>query len=302
MKEWMLRLSELLPEEQILWDEPMDRHTTFRVGGPCDAMVTAHSAEDCELIVRFCSAEDVPLFVLGRGSNVIVRDGGIRGVVLLIGEKMQKITVDGNRIIAEAGATLKTLCAKAIEAGLAGLEFASGIPGTVGGGVRMNAGAYGGEMAQCVAAAEALDESGNLIRVEKDALEFGYRKSVFSRKGLLILRAEFALVPGDREASLALVADLNRRRKSKQPLQWPSAGSVFKRPEGNFAGQLIEEADLKGVSIGGAQVSPMHANFIINAGGATAKDILALIDHVREQVQRNSGILLEPEVLVVGQD
>ena len=286
--------------EQILENEPMSRHTTFRVGGPADIAVLPGSPEEAVRAMEICRENGIPYVVLGNGSNVIVRDGGIRGAVILIGEAMSRVRIEGNRITAEAGISLAKLAAAALNEGLTGLEFASGIPGTLGGGCAMNAGAYGGQLSDALEWADVYMD-GRIRRLTNAEMEMGYRSTRPLREGGIVLRACFALKPGDKERISETMRDLNARRRDKQPLNFPSAGSTFKRPEGHFAGALIQEAGLKGRTVGGAQVSEKHAGFIINIGGASAADILELIRQVRDEVLRASGIHLETEVRVLGE-
>lgn len=286
--------------EQLLRDEPMAAHTTFRIGGPADWMFFPESEGQVVAAMDAARALGVPVLVLGNGSNLIVRDGGIRGLVIVLGERMSAVRVDGEIVSAQAGAPLGRVAAAAQAAGLTGLEFASGIPGTLGGGCAMNAGAYGGQLSDALLDARVLLD-GAVRTLTRGEMEMGYRTTLPLRRGGVVLEARFALARGDRDAILARMRELNARRREKQPLNFPSAGSVFKRPEGHFAGALIEQAGLKGAAIGGAQVSPRHAGFIVNTGGATAADVLALIAHVQREVLRASGVRLETEVRVVGE-
>ena len=289
------------PGAQILTDEPMSRHTTFRVGGPADVVIEPSSPEETVAAIRIARQMGVPVYVMGNGSNMLVRDGGMEGIVVLLGERMSKITRDGHRLHAQAGAMLSRLSREALNAGLKGLVFASGIPGTVGGAVVMNAGAYGGQMADVLVGAKVL--MGDEIRwMTLEELEMGYRTTRPLREGGIVLEAEFELEGGDVEALTAETNELSRRRREKQPLSLPSAGSTFKRPEGYFAGALIEQAGLKGKSVGGAQVSELHAGFVVNTGNATAADVLGLIEHIQQTVYRQSGVRLEPEVRIVGRE
>jgi len=294
-------LTAACPGALILTDEPMSRHTTFRVGGPADIMVQPSSAE--EVVAAISTAKELgqPVFVMGNGSNLLVRDGGMEGVVVLLGEKMSKITVHGRKIHAEAGAMLSRLSREALNAGLKGLVFASGIPGTVGGAVVMNAGAYGGQMSDVLVRAKVLTD-GEIRWMSREELEMGYRTTKPLKEGGIVLEAEFELEEGDIAALTEETNELSRRRREKQPLSLPSAGSTFKRPEGYFAGALIEQANLKGVSVGGAQVSELHAGFVVNTGGATASDILGLMKKIQDTVYEINGVMLEPEVRIVGRE
>ncbi len=284
----------------VLRDEPMARHTSFRVGGPADVLVLPGSAEELAAALRICREEGAPARVIGAGTNLIVADAGVRGAVIALGEGFSAVTRDGLSIEAEAGAKLARVSQEALAAGLTGLEFAAGIPGTVGGGAVMNAGAYGGEIAGCLEWADILGRDGSVARLSNAEMGFGYRTSLPLREGGVVLRARFTLRPGDVEEIGAAMREFNRRRRVKQPLEYPSAGSTFKRPEGHFAGALIEQAGCKGLAVGGAQVSEKHAGFIVNTGGATAADILALIGEVRRRVFEQSGVRLEREVRLLG--
>lgn len=290
-------LRNITGEENILLNEPLKNHTTFKVGGPADILVTPTSKE--ELIE--CLKLDVPKFVMGNGSNLIVKDKGIRGLVIKT-TKVNNIVLDGNIIEAEVGAYLGKISIFARENSLTGFEFASGIPGTVGGGVSMNAGAYGGEMKDVVIETTYCDLEGNIYMLNNAEHEFGKRKSFFTGKDFVVLSTKIKLNEGNKEEIAAKMEELKISRNTKQPVTMPSAGSIFKRPEGHFAGKLIEDSGLKGYTIGGAQVSTLHAGFIVNIGNATAKDILDLIKYIQEVVMKNYGVELETEVKVVGED
>lgn len=283
----------------FLENEPMSRHTTFKIGGPADIFIAPKDVHSLEQICNFCEKANFPKFILGNGSNLLVSDKGIRGAVIYTG-KLGGITRDGNKIICGAGVKLKAVCDFARDAGLAGLEFAYGIPGSVGGAVYMNAGAYGGEMKDVVSKVYCNDGA-NSGSFKPDELDFGYRHSVFSGTNKVVTQVEFTLQTGDKNEITKKMKELMERRKTKQPLEWPSAGSVFKRPVGNFAGTLIEKSGLKGTKVGGAMVSEKHAGFIVNAGGATCKDVLDLIEKVREEVFKQTGIMLEREIRTAGE-
>lgn len=300
-EEIVSQLQAACPGALILTDEPMMKHTTFRVGGPADIMIQPSSPD--EVVAAIGTAEKLgqPVYVMGNGSNMLVRDGGMEGVVVVLGDRMAKITRDGVKLHAQAGAMLSKLSREALNAGLKGLVFASGIPGTVGGAVAMNAGAYGGQMADVLVRAKVYAD-GKARWMTRGELEMGYRTTKALREGGIILEAEFELEQGDIEALTAETNELSRKRREKQPLSLPSAGSTFKRPEGYFAGALIEQAGLKGASVGGAQVSELHAGFVVNTGGATAADILGLIEKVQDTVYRLNGVMLEPEVRIVGRE
>ncbi len=294
-------LSGFAREEQILLNEPMSRHTTFRVGGPADTLFLPESGAQVAAAMKAAQEAGVPAYVIGNGSNLLVKDGGIRGLVIALGEGMSAVSREGSTITAQAGASLARVAAFAQGEGLAGLEFASGIPGTLGGGCAMNAGAYGGQLSDCLIDAEVL-MGGEALTLTASEMEMGYRTTRPLREGGVVLSARFALTDDDRGAIAARMRELNARRRDKQPLNYPSAGSTFKRPEGHFAGALIEGAGLKGRSVGGAQVSEKHAGFIINTGGATAADILGLIRLVQDEVRAKYGVELETEVRIIGED
>ena len=299
----MLKLAQALramAPDRLLENEPMCLHTTFRVGGPADLLFQPSSAEELCAALQLAKDAGTPVQLLGNGSNLIVRDGGLRGLTILLGEHFSDIRVDGRRIYAQAGATLVRVAAAAQEAGLTGLEFASGIPGTLGGGCAMNAGAYGGQLSDVLVSAEVLMD-GRVQTLTLEEMQMGYRSTRPLREGGVILSACFELREDDPAAIHERMKDLNARRREKQPLNLPSAGSTFKRPEGYFAGALIEGCRLKGCTIGGAQVSEKHAGFVVNIGGATAADILALISHVQAVVKAETGVDLEPEVKIMGE-
>ena len=280
---------------RLEWNVPLAKYTTFHIGGPAECFISARSSEEVQMVLRFCKEYQVDLHVLGNGSNLLIDDRGITGIVLYIGRRMQEIQVNGTEIIADAGARMALVSRAAAEASLTGLEFAFGIPGNIGGGVIMNAGAYGGELSQVVTKVEAFDKEGNLHVLEGDALCFGYRKSALKTHGYIVSRVYLKCQPGDKDQIQALMADLGKRRRDKQPLEYPSAGSTFKRPEGYFAGKLIEDSGLKGYTIGGAQVSEKNAGFIINKEGASGKDVRSLIGYVKATVLDKFGVELEPE-------
>lgn len=286
--------------DRLLENEPMSKHTTFRVGGPADLLFQPANADEMIAALQLAREAGVPVQLVGNGSNLIVRDGGLRGLTILLGEHYADIRVEGKRIYAQAGATLVRVAAAAQEAGLTGLEFSSGIPGTLGGGCAMNAGAYGGQLSDVLVSADVL-LNGKVHTLSLAEMEMGYRTTRPLREGGVILSACFELQEDDKEAIHARMKDLNARRRDKQPLNLPSAGSTFKRPEGYFAGALIEGCGLKGCTIGGAQVSEKHAGFVVNIGDATAKDILALIAHVQAVVKKETGVDLEPEVKIMGE-
>ena len=289
-----------IAEEQLLENEPMSKHTTFRVGGPAELMFFPKSAEEVTAALTVAKTVGVQAMSIGNGSNLVVRDGGIRGLVIVLGERFADIRVDGTRLLAEAGASLAKVAATAQENGLAGLEFASGIPGTLGGGCAMNAGAYDGQISDVLESADVL-LNGEIRTLSREEMRMGYRTTLPLTEGGIVLRAAFALKKDDPEAILARMKDYNARRREKQPLNLPSAGSVFKRPEGHFAGALIEQCGLKGRRVGGAQVSEKHAGFIVNTGGASAADIIGLIALIQETVFAQTGVRLEPEQRIIGE-
>ena len=294
------RFSSILPQERLLSDVLMAENTTMRVGGPADLFVSPRSVDEILEVVHVCQSEGIPLFVLGNGSNDIFSDAGFRGVVLHLGKTFSDIICDGQKIEAKAGAMLSSLSHIAASHSLTGFEFASGIPGSVGGAVYMNAGAYGGEISQIAESITVLSEDGTVKELTSKDMCFGYRSSTAMKSGMTILSATFKLQPGEKKQIVSIIEELNARRRQKQPLNYPSSGSFFKRPVGYYAGALIEQAGLKGYSVGGAQVSTLHAGFIINTGNAMASDIYALMKYVQDVVMKQSGVLLEPEVRLVG--
>ena len=293
-------LAGIVGYENIMADEPMSKHTTFQAGGNADIFVMPQSAEEVRDIVRCLKENDTAFYVTGNGSNLLVSDDGFRGVIVNIGRNISRIVTVGEEITAGAGAPLIAISNEALSEGLTGMEFASGIPGTLGGACVMNAGAYGGEMKDILKEVTVLDSEGNIKTLPASELELGYRTSSVIKNGYIVLEATMRLEKGDREEIRSYIDELTAKRKSKQPLEYPSAGSTFKRPEGYFAGKLITDAGLKGVSCGGAQVSEKHAGFIINTGNATAADIMNLIKHVQKTVAEQFGVELEREVRILG--
>ena len=288
---------------QVLEHEPMARHTTMRVGGPAEILFSPASEGELLFAVREAKRAGAPFRIIGNGSNLLVLDGGLPGLTIRLGEAFSKISVDGNQIRAQAGALLSRVAAAARDASLTGLEFASGIPGTIGGGVYMNAGAYGGQLSDVFEGCRALDpETGIISALGSAEMALGYRESAALSRGLIVTEAAFRLTAGDRSAIQAKMDDLSARRREKQPLNLPSAGSTFKRPEGHFAGALIEQAGLKGLRVGGACVSEKHAGFVVNDRGATAMDVLDLIRLVQARVLEHSGVRLETEVRILGEE
>ena len=301
MKEYFeKKLLTIIDKEKIFLDEPMKKHTTFRIGGAADYFIVPTEVEEIKEIVELCRETDMPYYVIGNGSNLLVADKGFRGVIIQIYKAMNRIRTEGNRISAQAGASLAQIAMEAMKNELAGFEFAAGIPGTLGGAVRMNAGAYGGEIQDVLVSATVLTKEGKIIVLSKEEMEFGYRTSIVDQTGHIVLEAELELRPGKREDIKAVMDNLREKRVTKQPLDFPSAGSTFKRPEGYFAGKLIQDAGLKGFQIGGAQVSEKHSGFVINTGNATAADVVELMKQVNEKVKDKFGVSLEPEVRRIG--
>ncbi len=304
--EFINELTRIVGDDAIRMDEPMKMHTTFRIGGPADIFVTPPDAKRLKEAVECCKAFNIPWMIIGNGSNLLVSDKGIRGVVFQIFGTMDKLRMeeeqDGTVIVHAGAGILLSRLARAVAAeGLEGFEFASGIPGTFGGAVTMNAGAYGGEMKMCVGQATVLTGDGQVLTLKGPELEFGYRTSIIQRQSMIVLEAALTLKRGDKEKILACMDELAARRREKQPLEFPSAGSTFKRPEGYFAGKLIQDCGLKGFSVGGAQISPKHSGFVINTGDATARDVWELIRHVQTTVYDRFGVSMEPEVRIIGE-
>lgn len=297
----MENLTSLFPTIEIKANDRLDQYTYTKTGGPADWVAFPNSVAEVQTLVKFANEEQLPLTVLGNASNLIVKEGGIAGLVLIL-TKMNQIEVVGQEVTAQAGASYIETTKVARDYSLTGLEFAAGIPGSVGGAVFMNAGAYGGETKDVVKSATVISPIGEITTLTNDELAFGYRHSSVQDSGSIVLSATFALTPGDQATITATMDDLNQRRADKQPLDLPSCGSVFKRPEGYFAGKLIHDAGLQGYTVGGAQVSKKHAGFIVNIGQATATDYLAVIHHVQATVQAKFGVSLETEVRIIGRD
>ena len=281
-------------------NEPMSEHTTFQVGGPADLFVTPRTPAEVRGALRALRRAGEPLFVLGKGSDLLVADAGYRGAIVCLSDHLTGITVDGEKLVCLAGTTLKDVSDKALDQGLTGFEFACGIPGRVGGACFMNAGAYGGQMADVLESVDVVTPDGEFFTLGSDDLDMGYRTSRVRTDGLVVVQATIALQKGDPQQIAATIADLTQRRESKQPLEYGSAGSTFKRPEGYFAGKLITDAGLKGYRVGNACVSTKHAGFVVNLGGATSADVHAVISHVQDEVRRQFGVNLEPEVRFLG--
>ena len=295
------RFQEILGDDRVLEAEPMSRHTTFRIGGPADLFLIPENADEIKKIIRICKEENVPYFILGNGSNLLVSDKGCRGVVIQLYRSFGQIIVEGSEIRAQAGALLSGIAAAARDESLTGFEFAGGIPGTLGGAVVMNAGAYGGEMKDILKEVTVLTPGGEILTLQADELHMGYRTSVVKEAGYIVLEAVISLEKGDQKAIRSRMQELAAMRSSKQPLSYPSAGSTFKRPEGYFAGKLIMDSGLRGYQVGGAQVSEKHCGFVINAGNATAKDVTTLMADVQRIVMEKFGVKLEPEVKLLGE-
>lgn len=293
--------NDLLGEEKVRISEPMNRHTTFRIGGPADYFLLPSTAEEVKKILEICKEKELPYFILGNGSNLLVSDEGYCGVIIQLYRNYGGIIVEGTNIRAGAGALLSQIASAAKNASLTGFEFAGGIPGTLGGAVVMNAGAYGGEMKDVLKEVTVMTEQGEIMTIPAEKLEMGYRTSLVKKAGYLVLEAVISLKAGDVEEIKAIMKDLTEKRVSKQPLEYPSAGSTFKRPEGYFAGKLIMDAGLRGYQVGGAQVSEKHCGFVINKGDATAADICQLMRDVSDKVQAQFGVVLEPEVKMIGE-
>lgn len=298
--QFLTELQNVMGGSGIFMEEPMKKHTTFRVGGPADVLVQPDETA-LAAILALCRQYYVPYSFIGNGSNLLVGDKGIRGVVIEMTDPMGNIEVDGTKITAQAGAMLSKIANTAASNGLGGMEFAAGIPGSVGGAVVMNAGAYGGEMKDIIEKVYVLNENGAQLELGRDALDFGYRHSCIPEKKYIVTKVVLELVPRDEAEIRSEMKELNEKRAEKQPLQYPSAGSTFKRPEGYFAGKLIMDAGLRGYQVGGAQVSEKHCGFVINKGGATAADICQLMQDVSDKVQAQFGVVLEPEVKMIGE-
>lgn len=293
-------IENIIPKERMLFDEPMSRHTTFRVGGAAECMVLIEQEEELLKLVPYLNQIEQDYFILGNGSNLLVGDKGYRGIIIKLGEGMNRITVDGDHIYVQAGALLSKTAAAARDAGLSGMEFAAGIPGSIGGGVVMNAGAYDGEMKQIAESVKVMDQEGKILVLDNDTMEFGYRTSIIKNRPFIVLEVVLHMRPGRKDEIQAKMDELMAKRQSKQPLNYPSAGSTFKRPEGYFAGKLIMDAGMRGYRIGDAQVSDKHCGFVINIGNASAADVREVIEEVQERVKERFHVKLEPEVIFLG--
>jgi UDP-N-acetylmuramate dehydrogenase len=294
--ELVWRLRQIVGEDNVSLDEPLSEHTTFEIGGPADVYVVPEDSDEVREVIAACREAEVPFFVLGNGSDLLVSDDGYRGVIVGLADGFTNVSIDGTEITCQAGVSLREASEMACELGLTGLEFACGIPGTIGGACFMNAGAYDGCIADVLKCVRVLKQDGALETIGVADLALGYRASRIRDEGLVVLTATFALRKGDPDTIRAHMDELTHKRESKQPLDKPSAGSTFKRPEGYFAGKLIMDAGLQGYQVGGAAVSKKHAGFVVNLGGATAADVHAVIEHVQDEVERQFGVRLEPEV------
>lgn len=300
-KEIENKLIDCIGIENVKLEEPMEKHTTFRIGGPADYFLCPQTAEELKAVIHVCKETGTPYFILGNGSNLLVSDKGYRGAVIQIWKNMSEVSVeDETKIRAQAGAQLSKIASCALEQSLEGFEFAAGIPGTLGGAVVMNAGAYGGEMKDVLKEVTVMTAAGEILVLPAEKLEMGYRTSLVKTKGYLVLSAVIVLEQGDQEVIKARMKELTEQRVSKQPLEFPSAGSTFKRPEGYFAGKLIMDAGLRGYQTGGAQVSEKHCGFVINKDNATAADVCRLLRDVQDKVKEQFGVTLEPEVKFLG--
>ena len=299
-KEFYDKLAAIVSKEAIAENEPMSKHTTFRIGGNADMFVSPKISQVAE-IMTLAKAYDVPVTIIGNGSNLLVGDKGIRGLVLSFGKEADEVVVQDNRMMVGAGTLLSKAAAEAARNSLSGLEFAAGIPGTLGGALVMNAGAYGGEMKDVVVSAKVLTTEGEIIELSKDELDLSYRHSCIPEKNYIVLEVTIELVPGDETKIREVMNGFKKSRVEKQPLEYPSAGSTFKRPEGYFAGKLIQDADLRGYAVGGAQVSEKHCGFVVNKGNATAADVCNLIEDVKRIVYEKFQVEMEPEVKMIGE-
>ena len=296
------RLLGIVDANQVLLNEPMKNHTSFKVGGPVDIMILPKNVDEIKGILRLIKTEKLPLYIMGNGSNLLVRDKGIRGCVIKIGRNMSKVEIEGERVKAQTGVLLSRLSKVLLRNRLSGFEFASGIPGSLGGAVTMNAGAYGGEMKDVLERIEIIDREGNICELAGEEMKLGYRTSAVQGKDVIVLSATMNFTKGNYEEIRAKILDLDFRRKSKQPLEWPSGGSTFRRPEGYFAGKLVQDVGLRGFTMGRAQVSDLHCGFVINKGDATADEIITLISYIQGKVKDKFGVDLQTEVKIIGEE
>ena len=302
MKEqWVNDLYKIVNSKDIKIDEPLKNYTMTKLGGNADILVMPSTEDEVAEVVKYAHLNNVPIFLLGNGSNMVIRDGGIRGIVLNL-SKLDEIRIEGTTVYAQSGALIKDVSKAAAAKSLTGLEFSCGIPGSIGGAMAMNAGAYGGENNDVIVSCKVLTKAGEVLNLSKEQLELGYRKSIIAKNGYYVLSSIFKLENGDKETIDATIADLTFKRESKQPLEYPSAGSVFKRPPGYFAGKLIQDSGMQGKGVGGAEVSTKHAGFIINKGNATATDYIETIHMVQKAVKEKFNVDLETEVKIVGED
>lgn len=296
-----IKLKNAMDNEILLFNEPMKNHTTFKIGGPTDILVIPRSEEEILKILDICNELEIKPFIMGNGSNILVSDKGYRGIIIKIAENYSDFLIEGNTVVAKAGILLSKLAGEILKCSLAGFEFASGIPGTIGGAVFMNAGAYGGEMKDVVEWVKVINEEGDIVKYANEEMDFEYRNSIAQNKHLFVLECGLSLESGDYHEIKAIIEDLKEKRTSKQPLHLPSAGSTFKRPVGHFAGKLIDDSGLRGVRVGGAQVSDLHCGFVVNTGGATCEDVLDLIRFVQKVVKDTFKVDIETEVRVIGE-
>lgn len=299
--EFLNELHKVLSQENIKFEVPMKEHTTFRIGGNAEIFITPESYEEVRDTLKLCKKYDVAYYILGKGSNIIVRDGGVQGVIIKL-SKLKDVNLNKTTLVVQGGASLIDVALLASRNGLSGLEFASGIPGSIGGGIAMNAGAYGGEISNVIKSAKIIDDNLQIKELSLEEMQFSYRNSIILKKGYIVLEATFELTEGDKEEIKQTVHDLTKKRIEKQPLDKASAGSTFKRPEGYFAGKLIQDSGLKGYKIGEAQVSEKHSGFIVNNGNATADEVLSLIKHVQDTVYKMYNVKLETEVRIIGNE
>lgn len=298
-------LKNIVSPERVICQEPLNKHTTFKIGGPADYFVITKKIEETASVIQFCNQRNLPILMIGNGSNLLISDAGIRGIVVQQEDNPEEFSVTnsekGYLVTGGAGMNLSAFAMKIANESLTGFEFAAGIPGSLGGAVYMNAGAYGGEIKDCICSARVLSKEGEILSLSREELALSYRSSIIQKKGYYVIDATFLFQKSKKEEILRKIEELNRARKEKQPLEYPSAGSTFKRPEGYFAGKLIMDAGLRGYRVGGAMVSEKHCGFVINTGNATAKDVLQLIDDVRRIVKEKFGVTLEPEVRLIGE-
>ena len=301
IEKWAADLSRIVNPENIKCNEPLKQYTMTRLGGNADLFIMPGTEEEAQAVVKYAYENEVPILMLGNGSNMVVRDGGVRGIVLNF-SKLDAVEIQGDVVVAQAGALIIDVSRQVAATGLTGFEFACGIPGSIGGAMAMNAGAYGGEVKDVIVDCTVLTQEGERLVLSKDELELGYRKSIIAKNGYYVLNAKFQLEKGDQQEIDAKIADLTHQRESKQPLEYPSAGSVFKRPPGYFAGKLIQDSGLQGKGVGGAEVSTKHAGFIVNKNNATATDYIQTIQMVQRTVKEKFDVELEMEVKIVGED